>query len=40
MREYQYFKNVYISLHKSVGEKRDNVRKSEPAPAEKQSKPC
>ena len=43
MREYRYFKNVYILLHKSVREKRDNVRKSEPAkeyPAEKQSKPC
>ena len=43
MREYRYFKNVYISLHKSVREKGDNVRKSEPSkeyPAEKQSKPC
>ena len=30
MREYRYFKNVYILLHKSVREKRDNVRKSKP----------
>ena len=30
MREYRYFKNVYILLHKSVREKKDNVRKSKP----------
>ena len=43
MREYRYFKNVYISLHKSVHEKRDNVRKSEPAkeyPAESNQNPA